>query len=60
MDYKAIYEVIKNHRGKVITASNIAYALGIERIYGATMSKLVRDGMLEPAPAKGYYYIIGR
>ena len=60
VDYEKIYEAIRNNSGKVITAAKIAYATGIDRIHGATMSKLVREGILEPANAKGYYWIVGR
>lgn len=60
VNYAKIYEVLKAHRSKVITPSQLAYSLGVERIYGATMAKLVREGALEPAAAKGYYYIVGK
>ena len=58
VDYNKIYEYLKTKSGKVITASNIAYAIGADRIYGATMSKLVRDGALDTMPHNGYYRVI--
>ena len=62
MNYEAIYETIRNidPRVRYITPSGLAHKLGVERIYPGTMAKLVRDGVLEHAPCKGYYYIVGR
>lgn len=58
VDYNKIYEVIANHKGRCISAAQIAFYMNIDRIYGGTMSKLVREGILEPAPTKGYYWIV--
>ena len=55
VDYKALYEAISNRKGHCLTASQLAFDIGVERIYGATMAKLVREGKLEPMPAKGFY-----
>lgn len=60
VNYEKIYEVINNHKGRFISAAQIAFSMNIDRIYGGTMAKLVREGVLEHAPAKGYYHIIGR
>jgi hypothetical protein len=43
---------------RVVTAYIIASGIGVDRIYGGTMSKLMREGWLEPCPLKGYYRII--
>ena len=58
VNYKKIYEALEDHKGKTITPSMLAYKVGVERIYGATMMKLVRDGALEKCPADGYYRVI--
>jgi len=55
VDYKKIDEYLSGRRGKVVTAAGIANGIGVERIYGATMSKLVRDGSITPYSLKGYY-----
>lgn len=61
VDYNAIYNYLSNrpknekHR-TVETASGIAYGIGVERIYGGTMTKLVRDGWLEKCPCDGMYW----
>jgi hypothetical protein len=60
VNYDAIYEFLGTFRGRVITPSALAYGIGVERIYGGTMSKLVRDGYLEPCAEKGFYRIIKR
>lgn len=57
VNYEKIYDYLNTKGGKVITASAIAFAIGAERIYGATMAKLVRDGALEKMPADGYYKV---
>lgn len=59
VDYEKIYEFLAKRKGKMTSASNIAHFIGVERIYGATMSKLVREGILDPAAEKGYYWIVG-
>ena len=55
-NYKKIYEYLSTRAGKVITPSMMSIRVG-ERIYGATMAKLVRDGYIEPCAAKGYYRV---
>ena len=60
IDYNKIYEALENYNGCVLTASGLAYKIGVERIYGGTMSKLVRDGYLIKANCKGYYYIASK
>ena len=56
-NYKKIYDYLATMQGKVITAGGIAHFTEHERIYGATMLKLVRDGYLEPCAVKGYYRV---
>lgn len=58
IDYDKIYECLNKRSGKIISASQIAFSIGVDRIYGGTMAKLVRDGYLEHMPLKGYYRII--
>lgn len=58
VDYKKIGEYLNGRYGKVVTPSGIANAIGVERIYGATMSKLVRDGYISPCSEKGFYKVI--
>lgn len=58
VNYEKIYEAISNHKGKYISAAQIAFTIGADRIYGGTMAKLVREGVLEKAPANGYYFIV--
>lgn len=60
VNYKEIYDFLATTKRNTITASGIAFNLGIDRIYGGTMAKLVRDGYLEECPCKGYYRIIKR
>ena len=60
IDYNKIYEALENYNGCVLTASGLAYKIGVERIYGGTMSKLVHDGYLIKANCKGYYYIASK
>lgn len=55
VDYDAIYKFLRTTRMKIVGAAVIAWGINVDRIYGATMSKLVRDGALEPMPRKGYY-----
>jgi hypothetical protein len=56
VDYEAITRHLGNTKQKTVTASSIAFAIGVPRIYGGTMAKLVRDGWLTKAPADGYYF----
>lgn len=58
VDYNKIYEYLNGYKRNIISASQLAYGIGVERIYGATMSKLVRDGYLETCPEKGFYRIV--
>ena len=60
MDYKKIRAYLETRKGKVITPSGLAHAIGADRIYGATMSKLVRDGLLIQCEEKGYYKAIDK
>lgn len=51
VDYEKIYAYLRETKenpdlGDLVRASDIARGIGVERIYGATMSKLVRDGYL--------------
>ena len=55
--YKDIYKYLESQKGKIVTASGIAYNIKAERIYGATMIKLVRDGYLDKCEAKGFYRV---
>lgn len=55
VDYDAIYKFLGTTRMKIIDAAIIAWGINVDRIYGATMFKLVRDGALEPMPRKGCY-----
>ena len=57
VDYGKIYECLEQRKGKVITASQIAFSIGVEKVYGGTMAKLVRDGRIEHMPLKGYYRV---
>ena len=58
VDYDAIYKYLSNRpkNEKVKTASAIAYGIGVDRIYGGTMAKLVRNGWLEKCPCDGMYW----
>lgn len=58
VDYKKIYEVLKVKKGHAITAYGLAHAIGVEKINGATMSKLAREGWIEAAPLKGYWFVL--
>lgn len=58
VDYTKIYECLAEKKGKVITASAIACKVGVDKIYGGTMQKLVRDGYLEKCPLNGYYRVV--
>lgn len=56
VDYNKIYDYLKNTKARTVTAYGIAHGIGVERIYGGTMSKLVREGYLDKCPLKGYYH----
>ena len=55
VDYEKIYEYLSTTTRKTTSASNIAHYIGVDRIYGGTMTKLVRDGALTKCELKGYY-----
>lgn len=59
VDYEKIAKYLATKKGKVITPSGLAFGIGVERIYGATMSKLVRDNIIVPCKEKGFYKVIG-
>ena len=56
VDYGKIYNYLKNTKQRIVSASSIAYGIGVKRIYGPTMTKLVNDGYLEKSATKGLYY----
>ena len=58
VDYNKIYEILANRRCNYIDAGTLAVLMDVERIYGATMTKLVRDGYLETCSCKGMYRIV--
>lgn len=58
VNYDGVYEALERLKGKTITAYSLAHTIGVERIYGATMSKLIREGLLEKRPLDGYYKVI--
>jgi hypothetical protein len=35
----------------------LAHAIGVDRLYGATMTKLVNEGYLEKCLEKGFYKV---
>ena len=59
IDYTKVDSYLATRKGKVVSASMIANAIGVERIYGGTMSKLVRDNMITPCAEKGFYRVNG-
>lgn len=58
VDYSKINKYLAKRKGKIVTAAQIAFATGTERIYGATMTKLVRDNLITPCAEKGFYRVI--
>lgn len=58
VDYEKIYEYLPARKDKVITTAMIANAIGVDRIYGATMTKLVREEKIMPMAEKGYYKVL--
>ena len=58
VDYEKIYKYLEERKGKVITASGLAFGIGVDRIYGATMLKLVRQDLIAPCEQKGYYIVL--
>ena len=59
IDRVILNKYFQEKNGKVVSAYSIACSIGVERIYGGTMAKWVRDGVLEKCPANGYYRVIG-
>lgn len=59
IDYRKIDEYLATRKGKVITASMLAHGIGVERIYGGTMTKLVKDNQITKLEEKGYYRVNG-
>lgn len=62
VDYEKIYVFLRETKenpdlGNLVTASDIARGIGVERIYGGTMKKLTRDGYLFKLWTKGLYAI---
>lgn len=58
VDYEKIYKYLEEKKGKTITAAGLAYGIGVDRIYGATMLKLVREDLIAPCALKGYYKVL--
>lgn len=56
INYEIIYDYLKNTKLRIVSAASIARGIGVERIYGPTMTKLVNDGYLERCATKGLYY----
>ena len=59
IDRDKLNKYFQEKNGKVVSAYSIACAVGVERIYGGTMTKWVRDGVLEKCAANGYYRVAG-
>lgn len=59
IDYRKIDEYLATRKGKIITASMLAHGIGVERIYGGTMTKLVKDNQITKLEEKGYYRVNG-
>lgn len=62
VDYEKIYTFLRETKenpdlGDIVKAADIARGIGVERIYGATMSKLERDGYLYRLYPKSLYAI---
>lgn len=57
VDYCKIDKFLATKKGKIITASGLAYGIGVERIYGGTMAKLVRDDKIAKCAEKGFYRV---
>ena len=55
VDYQKIYEHLKNDKPRYTSASEIAEFIGVPRIYGGTMRKLVNDGYLMKTMKRGRY-----
>ena len=60
IDYREIDKFLATKKGEIITASMLAYGIGLERIYGGTMAKLVRDNQITKCDdVKGFYRVNG-
>ena len=59
IDYCKIDKFLATKKGEIITSSMLAYGIGVERIYGGTMAKLVRDNQITKCEAKGCYRVNG-
>ena len=59
IDYREIDKFLATKKGEIITASMLAHGIGVERIYGGTMAKLVRDNQIMKCAEKGYYRVNG-
>ena len=59
IDYCKIDKFLATKKGKIITPSMLAHGIGVERIYGGTMAKLVRDSQITKCEAKGFYRVNG-
>ena len=55
--YNKIYDYLNERHGKIITAAGMAHAIGEERIFGATMAKLAREGWIYKAKLEGYWVV---
>ena len=60
IDYCKIDKFLATKKGEIITPSMLAYGIGVERIYGGTMAKLVRDNQISKCDdVKGFYRVNG-
>lgn len=59
IDYCKIDKFLATKKGEIITPSMLAHGIGVERIYGGTMAKLVRDNQITKCEAKGFYRVSG-
>lgn len=59
VNYVSVDKFLAARQGKIITASALAHGIGVDRIYGPTMSKLVRDNCITPMAEKGFYRVNG-
>ena len=60
IDYREIDKFLATKKGEIITPSMLAYGIGVERIYGGTMAKLVRDNQITKCDdVKGFYRVNG-
>ena len=59
IDYCKIDKFLATKKGEIITPSMLAYGIGVERIYGGTMAKLVRDNQITKCESTGFYRVNG-